>query len=197
MGSEHQALTVHSKRSRRRHHHFKSNNPHHRDNNRKDLSRIRCYTCDEIGHFAKDYPKNKNHCHKKKGNKRIHHAHAVEDDEPSKKRSRYESEDSSSEDEYVLIPTLTGNISHGSDDWLIDSGASKHTTGFKESFVRLSEHDSPHKVKLGDDYQYPIKGSGESSYKLDSGKSLIMKKYCLCQDSRRSFSPYQHWMQKE
>ena len=30
-------------------------------------------------------------------------------------------------------------------------------------------------MKLGDDYQYPIKGSGESSYKLDSGKSLTMK----------------------
>ena len=27
-------------------------------------------------------------------------------------------------------------------------------------------------MKLGDDYQYPIKGSGESSYKLDSGKSM-------------------------
>ena len=30
-------------------------------------------------------------------------------------------------------------------------------------------------MKLGDDYQYPIKGSGESSYKLDFGKSLTMK----------------------
>ena len=48
-------------------------------------------------------------------------------------------------------------------------------TGFKESFVKLSEHESPHKVKLGDDYQYPIKGSGESFYKLDSRKSLKMK----------------------
>ena len=48
-------------------------------------------------------------------------------------------------------------------------------TRFKESFVKLSEHESPHKVKLGDDYQYPIKGSGESSYKLDSGKSMKMK----------------------
>ena len=62
-----------------------------------------------------------------------------------------------------------GNITHGSNDWLIDIGASKHITGFKESFVKLSEHESPHKVKLGDDYQYPIKGSVESSYKLDSG----------------------------
>ena len=46
---------------------------------------------------------------------------------------------------------------------------------FKESFVKLSEHESPHKMKLGYDYQYPIKRSGESSYKLDSGKSMTMK----------------------
>ena len=47
--------------------------------------------------------------------------------------------------------------------------------GFKEYFVKLSEHESPHKVKLGDDYQYPIKGSGEYSYKLDSRKSMRMQ----------------------
>ena len=28
---------------------------------------------------------------------------------------------------------------------------------------------------LGDDYQYPIKGMGEASYKLDSGMSMKMK----------------------
>ena len=39
----------------------------------------------------------------------------------------------------------------------------------------MSKHDSPHKVKLRDDYLYPIKGSGEASYKLDFGKSLKMK----------------------
>ena len=54
-------------------------------------------------------------------------------------------------------------------------------TGFKESFVKLSEHESPHKVKLGDDYQYPIKGSGESSYKLDCGKSITMKEVLFIQ----------------
>ena len=48
-------------------------------------------------------------------------------------------------------------------------------TRFKESFVRLSKHESPHKVKVGDDYQYPIKCSGEASYKLDFGKSMKMK----------------------
>ena len=47
--------------------------------------------------------------------------------------------------------------------------------GFKESFENLSGHNSPHKVKLGDDYQYPIKGSSESSYKLDFEKCIKMK----------------------
>ena len=56
----------------------------------------------------------------------------------------------------MLISALTGTVSHGSNDWLIDSGASKHMIGFKESFVKLSKHESPHKVKLGDDYQYLI-----------------------------------------
>ena len=102
MGSEDQALTVHSKKGRRNPHHSKGKKFYHKDNNRKDLSRLRCYTCDEIGHFVKDCPKNKVHSHKKKGNKRRHHAHAGEDDEPSKKRTRYESEDSSSEDELLM-----------------------------------------------------------------------------------------------
>ena len=39
----------------------------------------------------------------------------------------------------------------------------------------MSKHDSPHKVKLGDDYQYPIKGIGGASYKLDSKKYLKVK----------------------
>jgi hypothetical protein len=34
-------------------------------------------------------------------------------------------------------------------------------------------------VKLSDDYQYPIKGVGEASYRLDSGKPM-KKKDVLC-----------------
>ena len=79
------------------------------------------------------------------------------------------------DEEYVLIFALMGNITHGSNDWLIDTGDSKHMTGFKESFVRLLEHELPHKVNLGDDYQYLIKCSGESSYKLDSRNSMKMQ----------------------
>ena len=90
--------------------------------------------------------------HKKKGNNRRHHDHATEDDDPSTKKIKQESDDSSSDEEYVLISALMGIITHGSNDWLIDSGASKHMKRFKQSFMKLSEHESPHKVKLRDDY---------------------------------------------
>ena len=52
--------------------------------------------------------------------------------------------------------------------------------------MRLSEHESSHKVKLGDDYQYPIKGSVESSYKLDSGKYLRMKELLFVQGLKKN-----------
>ena len=55
------------------------------------------------------------------------------------------------------MSALTGTITHGRNDWLVDSRASKHMTRYKESFINMSEHESPHKVKLGNHYQYPIK----------------------------------------
>ena len=100
--------------------------------------------------------------------KKRHHAHIVKDNEPTNKIFKREKDDS--DEEYVLILTLNGIISHRSTDWLVDSGAYKHMTRYKESFDNMSDHESPHKVKLGDDYQYPIKGSGEASYKLESKK---------------------------
>ena len=54
-----------------------------------------------------------------------YHAHATEENESDKERDR-ENEDSN--EEYVLILVLTSAVTHGSDTWLIDCGASKHMT---------------------------------------------------------------------
>ena len=62
--------------------------------------------------------------------------------------------------------------------------------GFKKCFVKLSEHESPHKVKLGNDYQYFIKGSGEASYKLESGKSMKMKDVLFAGPNKNLLSIY-------
>jgi hypothetical protein len=74
-----------------------------------------------------------------------------------------------------LIPTLSGSVTLGEDTWLIDSGASKHMTGQRNILSCVSENKFSQKVTLGDDYQYPIKGVGESNHKLNSGNSLKMK----------------------
>jgi hypothetical protein len=66
-------------------------------------------------------------------------------------------------------------MTHGEDTSLIDSGASKNMTGQRDIISFLTENKFPKKVTLGDDYHYPIKGVGESNYKLDSGTPMKMK----------------------
>jgi hypothetical protein len=66
-------------------------------------------------------------------------------------------------------------VSPGEDTWLIDSGAPKNMTGQRDTLSSLTENSFPRKVTLGDDYQYPIKGVGESTYKLDSRTPMKMK----------------------
>jgi hypothetical protein len=78
-------------------------------------------------------------------------------------------------EDYVLISALSGSVSPGEDTWLIDSGASKNMKCQRDILSCLSENKFSQKVTLGDDYQYPIKGVGESNYKLNSGTPMKMK----------------------
>ena len=83
MGSEDQALTVQSKKTRSSHHRGKHSHQRSKFRNPRDRSKYIFYTCDENKHFARDCPKKKSISHKKKGHKKRDHAHAAEDDEPS------------------------------------------------------------------------------------------------------------------
>jgi hypothetical protein len=51
---------------------------------------------------------------------------------------------------------------------LIDSGASKHITGYTEHLTDLVEKESRLHVVLGDNAKYTVKGVGYSSFQLDS-----------------------------
>ena len=111
-----QALTVHTrkkfkkKEKKETFHHNKKKDKKPKKTKR-DVSNVRCYTCDEKGHLVRECPIHK----------RRHDAHIVEDDEPTNKIFKREKDES--DEEYVLISALTGTITHGSNDWLVDSGA--------------------------------------------------------------------------
>jgi hypothetical protein len=78
--------------------------------------------------------------------------------------------------DYILISALSGSVTPGEDTWLIDSGASKHMTGQRDILSCISKKKFSQKVTLGDNYQYPIKGVGESRYKLNS--VLEYRRWC-------------------
>jgi hypothetical protein len=132
----------------------------------RDYSSVQCYHCDKMGHIAKFCPSRREEYKRKQ--KRLH-SHVAEDEEPPTKMMREEIKD------HVLISSLSGSVTLGEDSWLIDSGASKHMTGQRNILSCISEKKFSQKVTLGDDYQYPIKGVGESNHKLNSRNSLKMK----------------------
>ena len=97
----------------------------------KYYSNYKCYNCQKMGHIARNCPQVKDYI--SKGKNKRHHAHVVEDDELVQKKAREEY----SSEEYLLISTLTRTITHGSDTWLVDSGASKHMNDHKSSLTNL------------------------------------------------------------
>jgi hypothetical protein len=163
-------LETHAGKEKRKGDHSHSHKKSHKSHKgQKDYSNIRYFIFHKLGQIARLCPKSKDKV--RKGKYKRHHAHAAKDDEIDEKRDKgYELIE-----EYVFISSLTRKIPHGSDTWFIKNGASKHMIRYKNSFSNLIQKDSPHKVKLGDDYQYPIKGVGEAAYILDSGKPMKMK----------------------
>jgi hypothetical protein len=92
----------------------------------------------------------------------------------------------SKDEECVSVSALTGTITQGSDIWLIDSGASKHITGFKSSLTKLTKKSSYLQVELGDDSRHAVKGVGEASYQLDSGNSISIKDVLFVQGLKKN-----------
>ena len=135
----------------------------------KYFSNYECFTCHKLGHIAINCPMK---AERVKNMKRFQ-AHTTEDSdqEIEEEAKKYEE----SIEEHLLISSLTWSVSLGNDTWLFDSRASKHMSGYKDSLSCLVQKESPHKVMLGGDSQYRIKGMGEASYKLDSGKSMKMR----------------------
>ena len=59
--------------------------------------------------------------------------------------------------------------------WVIDSGSSRHITGYKEVLDSISE-EANDEVTIGDNSTHPVKGIGNCTLKLKLGISFHLKR---------------------
>ena len=69
--------------------------------------------------------------------------------------------------DFFFISALSGTVPTISDTWLIDSGASKHMTGYKQKISKVVEKESHLHVLLGDDANYNVKVFGSTYLQLE------------------------------
>jgi hypothetical protein len=71
-----------------------------------------------------------------------------------------------------LVSALSSTIITGPRTWLVDSGASKHMTIYKDILLYFKKKSFAERVELGDDKCYKIEGVGSISFRLESGEML-------------------------
>jgi hypothetical protein len=119
-----------------------------------------------LGHFAKDcWFRNK---YPRKGK---HHASTVEDDE-SKRNQKIPSNEKENRKEYYLVSALSSSVFIGPKTWLVDNGASKHMTGYKDILSYFKTKSFVEHVEIGDENCYKIEGVGSFSFRLESRARL-------------------------
>eukprot|EP00253_Pinus_taeda_P008421 PITA_08421 len=70
--------------------------------------------------------------------------------------------------------------------WLIDSGASRHFTGYKEVLHNLVEKETNLEIVLGEDMKYPVKGVGNVSLKLNQGNMIHLQDVLYVPDLKKN-----------
>jgi hypothetical protein len=131
-----------------------------------DTYKIKFFSCNKLGHFAK-------YCwfRKKYPKKGKHRASIFEDDE-SKRNQKIPSNEKENRKEYYLVSALSSSVFTGPKTWLVYTGASKHMTGYKEILSYLETKYFLYHVELRDDKCYNIEGVGSISFRLESGSIL-------------------------
>jgi len=131
-----------------------------------DMSKIICFNCNKKGHYARDCRSKKRGFHKGK-----HHASTAEEGGSGQKASESPKRQENKR-EYYLVSALSGHLTTDRNSWLVDSGASKHMTGYKNILSVFRKKTSAVQVQLGDNSCHDIKGIGSTSLQLKSGSII-------------------------
>jgi hypothetical protein len=103
--------------------------------------------------------------------------------EPPQRKSRNAS---MNDEEFFFISSLSSMVPTSNDVWLIDSGASRHMTGYREHLTDLVEKESRLHGVLDDDARYTVKVVGSTSLQLDSGTPLHLSDVLFVPRMRRN-----------
>ena len=132
-----------------------------------DKSKVRCFNCHEVGHYATNCPLKKS----KKG---------------SSKGSDGEALTSQFELDFILIALMVSSMMGCG--WFLDSGASFHMTSDKSLFSTLEEKDLRMRIEMGDDGKYRVPGEGTVVFQREHGAPLTLtnawtkEKLGICRD---------------
>nr|GEW46910.1 hypothetical protein [Tanacetum cinerariifolium] len=137
--------------------------------NKKDkklLSEVVCYKCDEKGHIKRycKNPKKKN----QNSNKKDESANAVEQVDTTEITAII------SELNIEMIQELHMASKKTTDDWWYDSGATTHVCNNKDLFKTYKETEDGHEVMMGDNHTLKVIGSGNIEIQFTSGKKLTL-----------------------
>jgi len=88
--------------------------------------------------------------------------------------------------EDINISSLSGMVPINENTWLIDSGASRHMTSFRNHFSHFIEKEKHLHVVLGDDARYNIRGVGISTFQLDSDMQLKLEEVLYVPGMKRN-----------
>ena len=109
---------------------------------------------------------------------------------PKKSRnSRYDEVNVAKQNEFYLISALsTASPPNTLDRWLIDNGASRHFTRYKEALSNLVEKKTNMEIILGDNATYPVKGIGTVTLHLNQGQTCHLQEVIYVHDLKRTWS---------
>eukprot|EP00253_Pinus_taeda_P035408 PITA_35408 len=119
-----------------------------------DKSKVRCFHCHELGHYASSFPKRK------------------KSEKGSSKESDGDALASQFEMDFSLIACMVSS-SMGC-VWYLHSGASFHMSSDKILFNILEEKDLQIRIKMGDDGKYRVSGEGTVVFQREHDSPLSL-----------------------